>query len=71
MAKNRAEMEKLIVAKVQEIYRLYREYNPNGDMLSMSASGDFICVNNQYWKEDKERPIDAILNEKGFHSRNH
>lgn len=71
MAKNREQMERVIVAKIQELYKLYREYNPNGDMLSMSASRDFICANNQYWKDDKECPIDVVLNENGIHSRQH
>lgn len=71
MARNRQDTERELVLMAQELYRAYKKYNPKGEMLSIAIGNGFLTINNQYWKEDKDRPIDAVLNESGFHSREH
>lgn len=63
----RQECEEKILEKLEEIKEIYKEYNPDGKLLSMFYSyldiseRDFINVNNAYWDggDDEKRPINA------------
>lgn len=54
----RRECEQAIVKKLREIWDIYQEYNPGGEYLSTHVSSDYAYVNNTYWGEDKEKPLD-------------
>ena len=57
-ALTRKQCENAILRRLEEIRRLYKRYNPDGDYLSISINNDIICVNNEHWAADKEHPLD-------------
>ena len=59
---DRAECEELLVRKVLEIRRIYKEYNPDGDYLTMHVSNIAISINNSHWigGKDAGRPINVF-----------
>ena len=54
----------LIAGKIDEIMEIYMQYNPSGEILHISAVGDYITAFNNYWKEDEEHPLDFFRLEK-------
>ena len=63
--------EKIIVKKLMEILSVYKEYNPNGERLCVSVSDTCIFASNQWWSEDKDKPLDVFLDKYGYRSREH
>lgn len=67
MAELRTETENMIMDRMIEIWDLYKQYNPDGDYLSLTFketdTGDdksiFYSLNNAYWAEDYMRPLDG------------
>ena len=59
---DRSECEELLVRKVLEIRRIYKEYNPDGDYLTMHVSNTAISINNSHWigGKDAGRPINVF-----------
>ena len=57
----RAECEQKILEKMVEIDEIHRQYNPNADKLSFFLDHEFLCVNNIYWRTDKDYPLNAHL----------
>ena len=53
----RQECENLIIEKLKEIDKIHKEYNPNGDYLSMCILNNDYNVNNEYWDDDTNYPI--------------
>lgn len=49
--------EEKIMEHLQEIVKIYHEYNPNGTYLTMSMLGSHLNVNNEYWEADSDRII--------------
>lgn len=56
----REECEKQIRDLMIQIHDVYREYNPSGNYLAMFIKGDDLMVNNSYWAEDADRPLDKF-----------
>lgn len=58
----RKECEELILKKLKEIYKIYHEYNPQGEYLTLcimkGRQGWSLWANNRYYGEDKNKPID-------------
>ena len=51
------ELELAIAEKVREIRDLYHKNHPKGKYLAIDINGGDIFINNSYWAEDKEFPI--------------
>lgn len=54
----REECEKQIRDLMIQIDKVYHEYNPEGTYLNMFIIGDFALVNNSYYRNDVDRPLD-------------
>ena len=58
----REECEKLLMDTLSIAWGIYKQYNPNGEYLMMSASDTeermFMYINNKYYDEDADHPID-------------
>ena len=65
----KVECEMKIWEKIQEIMKLYHEYNPEGKTLSMYATEDFVSATNKYYSDDKEKPIDMYVSDETLVSR--
>ena len=63
MTKEVVEMK--MVDKVKELIEIYKEYNPNGDYLSIGIfiKSGHININNTYWDEDVDAPVNVCINE--------
>lgn len=54
----RKECERKLAAQIQELWKTYREYNPDGKYLSVACIGDdYRDCNNQYFSDDEDKPI--------------
>lgn len=53
----REECEKAIAEQVEKIWEIYKQYNPKADSLSLHITREMILVNNEYWKDDIEKPL--------------
>lgn len=56
--------EKKMIEKVRELIAIYKEYNPDGDYLTIAiyAKQGYIGINNAHWEADnpdKIKPIDT------------
>ena len=49
----RKECENAIETKLLEIWDVYKEYNPDGDFLSLAISNVTLSFNNKYWEEKR------------------
>ena len=63
MTKEVVEMK--MVDKVKELIEIYKEYNPNGDYLSIGIfiKHGHISIHNTYWDEDADAPVNVNINE--------
>ena len=50
----REQAEKKIRDKFVEILKIYKEYDPEGDYLTISYSEDCMFFNNRHWKSEKK-----------------
>ena len=50
----REQAEKKIRDKFVEILKIYKEYDPEGDYLTISYGEDCISFNNRYWESEKK-----------------
>ena len=60
------ECEERIESLLLEIGEIYKEYNPDGDYLTLCCfvkQGDYF-FNNDYPKKDKDKPINKFINKK-------
>lgn len=55
----KAECELLILHKTEEIFKIYREYNPDGNYLTMYVLNGHVSCSNNYQEADSEHPISA------------
>lgn len=65
---NRAECEAKLAALMIEAWEVYKQYNPEGEYLTMDIINGKVSANNSYWAEDKEKPIQiwsATVTEEG------
>jgi hypothetical protein len=54
----REECEQAICQKMKEIWNIYHEYNPVGYSLGLFANAEgLVMINNEYWKDDRNKPI--------------
>lgn len=59
----RLEAETKIVEHLDAIKNIYREYNPDGNHLSLCISKFGTSFNNEYWDRDKHKPVDYFRHE--------
>lgn len=61
------ECEKKIIRLLSMINKVYSKYNPNGKYLMMYIlnEGDIMSLNNRYWDEDAETPLNIWVNKNG------
>lgn len=53
----RNECERKLVKQLQEVWKTYHEYNPEGKYLSISfMDGDWVNCNNAHFAEDRQKP---------------
>ena len=57
----RKECEEKMMEKLKEIVDIYKQYNPKGDYLSMCYTEFGIMINNEFYSNDKEKPINIFL----------
>lgn len=57
----RKECEDKMLCLLKEIVNTYRQYNPNGDYLSLGFVKGTVSINNDYTEDDKEHPIDVTI----------
>ena len=50
--------ESKIMYHLEEIFNIYKEYNPDGDYLTMSIVGNSISFNNNYWDFPDNKKVD-------------
>lgn len=53
----RAECEDKLLTLAKQICDVYEEYRGNTGYLSITVLEDYININNGYWGEDKELPV--------------
>ena len=56
----RKECQKQIIDLMIQIRDVYRKYNPDGNYLAMFIKGDDLIMNNSYWEDDIDRPLDKF-----------
>ena len=66
---DRAECEAKLVALVREAWEVYKEYHPEGEILSMSAFNGDVSVFNRHYDEDANYPISAWKQYEEFEPR--
>lgn len=54
---NRAECEAKLEALMREAWEVYKQYNPEGEYLTMSINDGVLSINNAYWAEDAEKKV--------------
>ena len=60
----REECEKLILLHVKQIEKIYKEYEGDGNYLTMAIVDGNLSCNNDYWEEGIE-PIHCHLDQEG------
>lgn len=63
MNEQRKQIETELINKALELYRMYKEYNPNGDYLSISFLNGYVNMFNEHWENDKDRIIDCFYDD--------
>ena len=59
---SRKTCERKIMQLCEEIQRVYKRYNPDGNYLTISINNDIIAANNAHWEgADKKKPLDCYL----------
>lgn len=58
-ALTRQETEDSIHELMQRIYEVYKQYNPNGSYLSLTINHKYMSMNNVYYGNDIDHPINA------------
>lgn len=56
----REECEKQIKDLMIKIRNVYKEYNPDGEYLSLAIIGDTLMANNMAYADDADHPVDII-----------
>ena len=54
---DRTECEAKLEALLREAWEVYKQYNPEGEYLTMSVSKGRLSANNAYWAEDAEKKV--------------
>lgn len=59
---NKVECEQLLIQKLLEIQKIYKEYHPDGDYLTLHISNIAISINNAHWAggKDSDHPINVF-----------
>lgn len=61
----REEAEQAISKKVAELWDIYQEYNPGGYGIGLYVTNDLIHIYNEYWANDKDKPLTASIERGG------
>lgn len=61
----REEAEQAISEKAAELWDIYRQYNPKGYDLSVHITENIILINNEYWKDDADKPLRKLIERGG------
>ena len=59
----REECEKQIKDLMIKIRNVYKEYNPDGEYLSLAIMGDTLMAYNMAYADDADHPVDIIYYE--------
>lgn len=59
----RKQIENELIMKALELYHMYKEYNPNGEYLSLSFLDGYVNMFNDYWDGDKDCVIDCYFDD--------
>lgn len=57
--------EQAISEKAAELWEIYKQYNLKGYSLSINITENIILVNNEYWKDDADKPLTKLIERKG------
>lgn len=57
---NRETTEAKLKELMLEAWKVYKEYNPDGNYLNMTINRGYIMVNNSHYERDAHSPIDFI-----------
>lgn len=63
MNEQRKQIENELINKALELYQMYKEYNPNGDYLSVSFLNGYVNLFNEHWENDKDHIIDCFYDD--------
>lgn len=63
MDEKRKQIENDLIFKALELYQMYKEYNPNGDYLSLSFLNGYVNMFNEHWEKDKDNVIDCYFDD--------
>ena len=63
MNEKRKQIENKLIMKALELYQMYKEYNPNGDYLSLSFLDGYVNMFNEHWENDKDCVIDCYFDD--------
>lgn len=63
MNNKRKQIENVLIMKALELYQMYKEYNPNGDYLSLSFLDGYVNMFNEHWENDKDYVIDCYFDD--------
>lgn len=64
----REQAERMLIQMARKLFEAYKEYNPNGEYLSLYITNLSISINNVFWSKDSDHPINAF-DDGEFHSR--
>lgn len=56
--RKKEECQKQIIDLMIQIRDVYKKYNADGELLCLSIVGDKLMVNNRYYSEDADHPLD-------------
>ena len=57
----REECEKILIEKLKEMQEIYKQYNPEGEYLTMCIMTDYLSINNDYSNEYAAKPISVSI----------
>lgn len=63
MNEKRIQIENKLIMKALDLYQVYKEYNPNGDYLSLSFLNGYVNMFNEHWENDKDNVIDCYFDD--------
>lgn len=55
----RKEVEEKILGLLEEVRKVYLEYNPDGKQLNIGVLNKSLWAFNDYWNTEKDFPIDC------------
>lgn len=63
----REQAERMLIQITRKFFDAYKEYNPDGDYITIAITNGNISINNAFWAKDSEKPINCY-DDGEFHS---